>query len=157
MMLSGFFTCLFDFWVLFCWSFFKCKIALATLRKRWAIHTCLSWTFPAPNSQDILSNHLVSDSQRLSMIYLWYSSTFSFNGTQVIMKSTQKTEKLNHFQLVNAKDGARHTRHTWHRHTRHPHTGHPWEASEGSSSCARRPEGVTNRLTSNHFQRLNFK
>ena len=77
MMLSGFFTCLFDFWVLFCWSFFKCKIALATLRKRWAIHNCLSWTFPAPNSQDIFEqSSCFWQTQRLSMIYLWYSSTF---------------------------------------------------------------------------------
>ena len=100
-MLSGFFTCLFDFWVLFAEAFSSAKKALATLRKRWAIHTCLSWTFPpAQNSQrHIEQSSCFWQTQRLSMIYLWYSSTFSFNGTQVIMKSTKKTKSWTTFNL----------------------------------------------------------
>ena len=68
----------------------------------------------------------------ISMIFIHFLIQRNSGNYEI----NQKTEKLNHFQLVNAKDGARHTGHTRHRHTRHPHTGHPWEASEGASSYA---------------------
>ena len=139
-MLSGFFTCLFDFWVLFCWSFFKCKKSTGNASEKMGNSHLFIMNLPAcPKFTKtywaiILFLTNPASIYDISMIFIHFLIQRNSGNYEI----NQKNEKLNHFQLVNAKDGARHTGHTRHRHTRHSHTGHPWEASEGSSSCARK-------------------
>lgn len=113
------------------WSFFKCKIALQRFGKDGQFTTDIH----EPSLPKIHKTYwAIILWLTASMIYLWYSLTFSFQPNSGNYVNRRKKRKVEPLSIANAKDGARHTRHTRHRHTRHTHTGHPGEASKRSSS-----------------------